>query len=81
MAVIRYDEEAFEAYIYIEGKDNKINISTPSYKGVVPLHEAVKILNLLVKLEELPANIHERLFLEVEELLRLKDKTINAKRR
>lgn len=78
MATIRADEGDYNAYIYIEG-NNKINISTPSYKGVVPLHEAVKVLNLLVKLEELPTNIHERLFLDIEELMHLKDK--NARRK
>lgn len=67
MSVIRYGEQGFDAYIYIDAsRKYHINISTPSYTGVVPLAEAVKIINLLIKLEEVPANILEQLYKEVQ---------------
>lgn len=70
MAVIRYSDEGFNAYIYVDGaRDSKINISTPSYTGVVDLNEAVKILKLLKKLNEVPEDIMDRLFKEVQEVL------------
>lgn len=70
MAVIRVGEVGYQAYIYVDGSNkNFINISTPSYTGVVDLTEATKVLALLIKLKEVPADIMERLFKEVQECL------------
>lgn len=67
MAIIRANEGEFNAYIYVDAAHkNKINISTPSFRGLVDLGHAVMILTMLMKLNELPDDILDRLYDEVQ---------------
>lgn len=78
MSVIRTGEAGYKAYIFIEAGSNQVHISTPSYNGLVNLGQAVKILNLLVKLDEVPHDIHDRLYSEIEKIMDLQNSANNT---